>query len=137
MTVYLDASVVLRVIFGAKNQLPEWKSITRPISSRLLTLECMRTFDRMRFTRQEDVAELVNHREAFFQLLGRIEILPLSDETLDQAAQALPSPLATLDSIHLASALLWQQSEGESLSFATHDGELSQAARAMGFKVLG
>ena len=40
------------------------------------------------------------------------------------------------DAIHLATACLLRP-HAEDLYFATHDGELATAARAVGFKVLG
>ena len=137
MLVYVDSSAALRVALGAPNRLREWGSITRGVSSRLLGLECLRFVDRERLRLGLDDAGFVDRREAIYRILGDIEIIPVTDQVLERASQPFPSSLGSLDSIHLASALLWQQSEGESLSFATHDGELSQAARAMGFKVLG
>src|SRR5678815_3702734 len=40
---------------------------------------------------------------------------------LARASQPLPTPLGTLDAIHLASALLWQEKERKELVMATHD----------------
>ena len=45
--------------------------------------------------------------------------------------------LKTLDAIHLASAILWQQQEEVDILFLTHDEQLAKGALAMGFKVLG
>jgi hypothetical protein len=45
--------------------------------------------------------------------------------------------LGTLDAIHLATAMLWQESRGSSLFMATHDTALALAARASGLRVVG
>ena len=43
-------------------------------------------------------------------------------------------PVKTLDAIHLATALLWEEHAGE-IVFLTHDGQLANAARACGLTV--
>jgi hypothetical protein len=43
-----------------------------------------------------------------------------------------------LDAIHLATALIWQESDRTRLdSILTHDVELGRAARSVGFTALG
>ena len=49
----------------------------------------------------------------------------------------MPTELGTLDAIHLATALLWTETTGESLAMATHDAALAIAARAHGLAVVG
>ncbi len=53
------------------------------------------------------------------------------------AFQPLPTALGTLDAIHLATALLWQEKERKQLVMATHDTALGIAARACGLRVVG
>lgn len=48
-----------------------------------------------------------------------------------------PTSLGTLDAIHLASAMLWQERRGAQLVMATHDQALGTAARASGLRVVG
>jgi hypothetical protein len=64
-------------------------------------------------------------------------LLPLNDWVLSKAEIACPVPLASLDSIHLATALLWREKHGDDFLFATHDGELGLAAKAYGLNVIG
>jgi predicted nucleic acid-binding protein len=64
-------------------------------------------------------------------------LVDISNEVLELAAKPLPSPLKTLDSIHLATALLWRDANKSELVFATHDEQLARAARALNFQVLG
>ncbi len=49
----------------------------------------------------------------------------------------LPTPLGTLDAIHLATALLWRETRDPDLLVATHDRALALAARGSGFRVIG
>jgi len=56
---------------------------------------------------------------------------------LRRAAQPMPIPLGTLDAVHLATALLWQETRDEDLVLATHDRALALAARASGLHVIG
>jgi predicted nucleic acid-binding protein len=56
---------------------------------------------------------------------------------LARASQPLPTPLGTLDAIHLATALHWRESREPDLVFATHDAALALAARSCGLRVSG
>ena len=47
MIVYVDASVVLRLVLGEPNQLPEWPRIESAVASALAEVECLRTLDRL------------------------------------------------------------------------------------------
>lgn len=49
----------------------------------------------------------------------------------------MPTELGTLDAIHLATALLWKESEGGELLMATHDRALAIAAQAHGLTAIG
>jgi hypothetical protein len=49
----------------------------------------------------------------------------------------MATPGRTLDGIHLATALMMRERAEESLTFATHDVRQGDAARALGFAVIG
>jgi hypothetical protein len=49
----------------------------------------------------------------------------------------MPLPVATLDAIHLATALVWRDRVGPLPQMLTHDAVLGAAARAFGFDVRG
>jgi len=134
---YLDSSVILRVILGQRNALKEWKAIDQGIASALVEVECLRTLDRLRLSEGIDDKDIAIRREAVFQLLDSIEIVELTRPILSRAAQPFATSLGTLDAIHLASALLWKESRGETLVMATHDVALSAASRASGLRVVG
>lgn len=69
--------------------------------------------------------------------MEEIEIVEATRPVLSRASQPLPTPLGTLDAIHLATAMLWRELATADLLFATHDAALGTAARASGFRVAG
>jgi hypothetical protein len=71
------------------------------------------------------------------QLIGSLELVDVDSNVLERAAQPMPTELGTLDAIHLASALLWQDAMDIDPVMATHDTALGLAAKAHGLKVLG
>jgi hypothetical protein len=75
-------------------------------------------------------------REAILGSLQAFRLVEPSPAVLERAADPFPVFVATLDAIHLATALELRADYGD-LSFATHDVKLGSAARALGFQVLG
>jgi hypothetical protein len=61
----------------------------------------------------------------------------LRSPVLSRASEPLPTPLATTDAVHLATALIWRDRLGSALVMATHDAALGLAARTFGFEVRG
>ena len=137
MTAYLDSSVVLRVLLSQEGALPEWDRILRPVASVLVEVECLRTLDRTRIRESLPDREIALCREAVYRIMESIEVVDMNRAILHRAAQPLPTPLGTLDAMHLATALTWRDSNGEDLILATHDQALAVAARALGLLVIG
>ena len=136
MNAYLDSSVVLRVVLQAPRAL-DWKTIEYPISSVLLQIECLRTVDRLQLTGNLKTDEISRTYRALHAAIEKVELLHVTADTIARAGQSFGVPLKTLDAIHLGSALAWREAVGENLTFATHDTALAEAARSMGFDVLG
>lgn len=137
MNYYLDSSVTLRKLLNQPNALKEWSKISRAVSSRLLRVECLRTLDRMYQAGAMTNVELAEVRSRLLITLDYIGLIPLTEEVLQRAEQSFSTPLGSLDSLHLATAMLWREQEKGPLVFATHDGQLALAAKAQGFEVLG
>jgi predicted nucleic acid-binding protein len=137
MTAYIDSSVVLRLILGQQAALPEWPSVERGVASALVVVECLRTLDRLRLLQHIPDSEIAARREAVFRLMESVEVVAPDRAVLSRASQPMPSSLGTLDAIHLATALLWQERKGSSLVMATHDTALATAARASGLRTVG
>lgn len=137
MIAYLDSSVLLRLVLGEPDLLPEWKQIEEGVCSTLVRVECLRTLDRLQLQGRLAAAEVVGRRESVYRLLDRLAIADVSHGVLERASAPLPLPLGTLDAVHLATAILWREVRGRDLVMATHDHALGEAARAFGFAVIG
>jgi predicted nucleic acid-binding protein len=134
---YVDSSVLLRVVLNQAGQLAEWPKLRRAVSSALIQVECLRTLDRLRLLGATSDTELARRRALVFDYVAEMEIVEIDADVLSRASQPYPTRLGTLDAIHLATAMLWQEAAGSALVIATHDGRLGAAARASGFRVVG
>ena len=137
MIAYLDASVVLRLVLGEEHRLAEWDQVEAAVASALTEVECLRTLDRLARMGRLSPDELAERRGAVYQTLAAVDLIDVSRTVLRRASEAFPTPLGTLDAIHLSTALLWHEASGAPLTLTTHDGELATAARATGFIVAG
>jgi predicted nucleic acid-binding protein len=136
MIVYLDTSVVLRILFGEPNPVDVWGTWEKAFSSDLWRVEALRTVDRLRLSgdlSDEELADLTTDIRVVHETLT---ICPLSERILQRAGETFPTILETLDALHLATALAIR--ELAPIDFLlTHDVQLATAARTLGFSVLG
>ena len=137
MIAYVDSSVLLRIVLGQPGALTSWRAMQTPVSSRLAEVESLRALDRLRLRSAVGAEQIALRREAVFRFLSAVEIVEVTYPILARASQPLPIELGTLDSIHLASALLWREMNEADLVMATHDQALGLAARACGVRVVG
>ena|SRR5262245_8919285 len=136
MTVYIDTSVVLRILFHEPNPVEVWGKWERALSSSLWRVEALRNVDRLRLSgdlSDEDVADLVREIRVVHETLA---IYPLTERILQRASETFPTVVGTLDAIHLATALAIREFEPIEL-LLTHDDQLATAARSVGFAVVG
>jgi predicted nucleic acid-binding protein len=136
LNVYVDSSVLLRIVLGEPRRLRIWGRITQAVSSELIRLECLRTLDRARLTLGLEDEVIAQRRAVVLDVIQGFSLVPVAAPILERAAEPFPTMLGSLDAIHLASALL-VRGRFEDLSLATHDDELGLAARAVGFRVQG
>lgn len=136
MNVYVDSSVLLRVVLGERGRLRIWSKIENPVSSELIRLECLRTIDRARTRLGLPDVEVSRHRAEVLETIEAFDLIELDSSVLERASEPFPTTMGSLDAIHLASALL-ARPEFDDLALATHDGELATAGRAVGFQVYG
>ena len=130
---YLDSSVLIAWLMKEPNRLPEPEAFGASIASELIRLEFTRVIRRHQVEKKlepKDANELLDLAEIW---LGKVDILPIFPAVLVRAAAAFPTVVGTLDAIHLATALLWQEDTGDRLTFLTHDRQLRAAAQACGF----
>lgn len=136
MKVYVDTSVLLRVVLGERNALRQWRSIDIAVSSELIRVEALRSFDRARLGSKLSDDAVAERRGSLLEVLDGFHLARLERAVLRRAAEPFPTALRTLDALHLSTAILARR-EWHDLFLATHDVELARAARAVGFRVLG
>lgn len=124
--VYLDTSVLGRVLLDEPDTpviRRELGHFDRHVSSRLLGVELRRLGQR------EDMLVLAE------ELLSGKLLVPMDEEILTAAETLTPSPVATLDAIHLATAIRLAD-EDELDAIMTYDKQLASGATEHGITVV-
>ena len=129
MTLYVDTSALLRVVLHEPGALADIAHADRLISSELLVVECRRTIDRMQRLGVLPAEDAVRRLAIVGDWVEATDLVLLRAPILSRAGDPLPSPLGTLDALHLATALVWRDRMDETLTVATHDAVLALAAR--------
>ncbi len=132
---YIDTSLLLAAVFGEPEISKVWFSWDVVLASKLVSLEAMRAFDRLkilgdvRFGSYANlVAELEKAKSSFYEL-------PISDAVLERAAAPFASVVSTLDAIHLSTAVVWSKSTELPVTFLTRDHQQRRAAKASGLLI--
>ena len=122
----MDTSALGRVLLGEPNAaavVRDLRDFDRHVASRLLRVELRRLALR---------EGLLDHAD---QLLSGVSLLPLDEAVLDAAETVQPASVATLDAIHLVTALrLADQALIDTV--LTYDTRLAGGARAHGLAVI-
>ncbi len=137
MIAYLDTSALLRLVFRERGALEEMRSCEALVSSELLAVESLRTVDRLRLQGTLTPEEAASRRATVADWLEAVDLVLLQPPILARASEPFPTPIGTLDALHLATALVWRDRMRQALVMATHDGGLALAARSFGIDVLG
>ncbi len=137
MTTYLDTSVILRWVLGERDALPHPDASATLVTSRLTSVEALRTLDRLRRSGRLSDGDYAERHGITVRMLARIDRAHLYAAVLRRASEPFPTPLGTLDAIHLATALLVRDSRGVDVTLATHDAQLAAAAHAVGLETSG
>jgi predicted nucleic acid-binding protein len=126
---YVDTSVILGHLLRQPRHFPDFMAWRKMVISELAELEVRRTLDRQRTLGWMPGEEMGRYLELALQILIRCECVALDKRVLRRAMSTYGAPLGTLDSIHLATALMWLEENGGELQFLTHDRQLAVAAR--------
>jgi predicted nucleic acid-binding protein len=134
---YLDTSALLRLVLREPGALEELRSCEALVASELVAVESLRTIDRLRLQGALSIEDAASRRETVTEWLEAVDLVLLQRPILARASEPFPTPLGTLDALHLSTALVWQDRMRQPLVMATHDRDLSLAARSFGFEVRG
>jgi predicted nucleic acid-binding protein len=125
-TVYVDTSALARMLLDEPDAPAierDLDSYDRLVASHLLQIELRRVGLRT------DLLDGVS------ELLADVALIPFEHAILDAAETILPPTLATLDAIHLATAVNLAAA-GQLDALMTYDKQLAAAAREHGIEVL-
>lgn len=121
--IYLDTSVALAHLL-AEDRLPPDALWNQPlVSSRLLEYEL--------WTRLNARGLGASHGEAARRLVERLALLELRPNVLARALEPFPTPVRTLDALHLASIAFLRERD-QAIELASYDARLIAAARGLG-----
>ena len=125
--IHVDTSVVLAQLL-AEDQAPEaslWQAAPL-VTSRLLEYEV--------WTRINARGLSASHGDDVRALLARLAFLELMPPVLARALEPFPSPVRTLDALHLAS-VDFLRTMGQRPELATFDRRMAEAAVALGVPI--
>ena len=120
--IYLDSSVALAYLLAEDRSPPDslWRESL--ISSRLLEYEVWNRLHAHRLGR--------SHGDDARALIGRVAMIELTPSVLARALEPFPTPVRTLDALHLAS-VEFLRTQGQAIELASYDDRLSAAASKM------
>lgn len=121
--IYVDTSVGLAQLMAEDRCPPAEFWENELVTSRLFEYELWTAIHRQRLER--------THGPAARRMIESLAMAELSRGVLQRATEPFPSPIRTLDAIHLAT-LLFLREQGLALELATYDRRLSEAAQALG-----
>ena len=136
MRVYVDSSVVLRHVLNDDSALGRVATSDMVGSSDLLLIECQRVLQRERMEAHLDDQQYSESLALLETILDSLFLIELGSAVKRRAAGPFPTGIGTLEAIHLASAILWEEADPDSgFSLLTYDKQLALCARAMGVRV--
>jgi hypothetical protein len=120
--IYIDSSVLLAELLDEERTPPQsfWRNSL--VSSRLAQYEVWTRLHRGSLER--------SHGEEARAILGRVTLIGLLPSVLGRALDPFPTPVRTLDALHLAT-IEFLRSRGESVQVASYDTRLIAAAKAL------
>lgn len=140
MAFYVDSSVLISIL---KNdaQAPQaeaiWSQQTSPVSSVLLEAECVTVLRRTypQFKKEFPENWLKIKEEGLALRLAEVELKMVDEEVMDIIrTERRLAPCRSLDAIHVATALLFQQASPNDFTFFTFDERQAAVAKAVGLK---
>jgi predicted nucleic acid-binding protein len=126
--IYVDASVALAYLLSEARK-PSTSFWDGPlISSRLLEYEVWNRLYAYAARGTESRKDLAR------KLLGHIDMFELKREVLARALMSFPTPVRTLDSLHLAT-IEFLRGRGTGVELASYDLRLIEGAKALDIKI--
>jgi len=101
---YLDASAVLRIVFGDPGPAVPLTTGDTAISSELLEVEVFRAVDRERLLGRLDDRDTARKRKELTDFIARLDLVPIDRAVMERARSSFAVNVRALDAIHVATA---------------------------------
>jgi predicted nucleic acid-binding protein len=135
---YVDASAILRLLFGESGPTIQLGPGDRVASSHIVEVETFRAIDRARLLGHLTDVETAVKRKELGELLARLDLLPVDAFVIERARSSFAVNVRALDAIHVGTAeILVLETDGEAVEFWTHDDRQGLAALSRGLTVRG
>lgn len=124
--IYLDSSVALAHLLGERRMPPGelWRELL--VASRLLEYELWNKLHARGLTR--------SHSDEAKGLLVYVSLVDLTPAILARALEPYPTPIGTLDGLHLAT-IEFLRASGQDIELASYDKRLNNGALALGIRL--
>jgi predicted nucleic acid-binding protein len=137
--VYMDTSAYLKLFIserGSEDALVQARR-SKLLSSAILPVECVSALSRRHRLGEIEDAVLETLLKTIKKHILSVEIIRITDEILNKAEDVcLRSEARAMDAIHIASALVFQESAGINVGFITSDTKQAESVRITGMKTL-
>jgi predicted nucleic acid-binding protein len=127
MQLYLETSALVKLIV-IERETSALRTYLREFADDVRFTAALTRTELLRAVRRSGSSELAGHAH---RVLGRLDLITLTNRLLDEAGSIGPPELRTLDAIHLAAARTAPALRG----FITYDLRLAAAAEAVGVRV--
>lgn len=134
---YVDASAVLRLLFGEPGPAIVLRTGETAASSELLEIEAFRAIDRERLIGHLDDEQTAVKRKELTDLVAMLDLVPIDRTVIDRAKSPFAVNVRALDAIHVATAEILAAESGVEVEFWTHDDRQRVAALSRGITVRG
>jgi predicted nucleic acid-binding protein len=124
--IYIDTSVALAHLVAEDRRPPDGLWQKPLVTSRLLEYELWTRLDARRLA--------ASHGELARRLVERLAVVEMLPNVLARALEPFPTPVRTLDALHLAS-IEFLRGRGQAVELASYDERLIVAARALGIPI--
>ena len=136
---YLDTSTYLKIFVKESGSIQARELVKkhRVLSSAIVPVECFSALSRKKHACELKTQEFETLIKKIRESLAHIEIIRLTDDVLAKAEHIVKSsPIRSLDALHIASALIFQDAMQIPLPFITSDHRQLETAHGHGFKTV-
>ncbi len=130
---FLDSSVLVEFLLRDKPFMLKGAHSEDLMCSKLAEIEVHRALDRRFIEGKLTLNSFSEKLKEARWIFSMIRIIPLESEIIERAKESFPTPVKTLDALHLSTVLWLKEKHNVEPIFCTLDRQESLAAKALGF----